>query len=128
MDRAGGVPEALWAEREHLALGVAVGLLQGTVGVGGGVLVTTYMSIMSDMEVHRICATALCATLVTNTAVCAHHFRNGNVRLRVAAVLGASAMAASYATAKNVSLSVPEPVIRGFIAAALVASGVSMFR
>jgi len=128
VDRAGGVPEALWAEREHLALGVAVGLLQGTVGVGGGVLVTTYMSIMSDMEVHRICATALCATLVTNTAVCAHHFRNGNVRLRVAAVLGASAMAASYATAKNVSLSVPEPVIRGFIAAALVASGVSMFR
>jgi len=128
VDRAGGVPEALWAEREHLALGVAVGLLQGTVGVGGGVLVTTYMSIMSDMEVHRICATALCATLVTNTAVCAHHFQNGNVRLRVAAVLGASAMAASYATAKNVSLSVPEPVIRGFIASALVASGVSMFR
>ena len=128
VDRAGGVPEALWAEREHLALGVAVGLLQGTVGVGGGVLVTTYMSIMSDMEVHRICATALCATLVTNTAVCAHHLRNGNVRLRVAAVLGASAMAASYATAKNVSLTVPEPVIRGFIAAALVASGVSMFR
>ena len=128
VDRAGGVPEALWAEREHLALGVAVGLLQGTVGVGGGVLVTTYMSIMSDMEVHRICATALCATLVTNTAVCAHHFAHGNVRLRVAAVLGASAMAASYVTAKNVSLSVPEPVIRGFIAAALVASGVSMFR
>ena len=128
VDRAGGVPEALWAEREHLALGVAVGLLQGTVGVGGGVLVTTYMSIVSDMEVHRICATALCATLVTNTAVCAHHFAHGNVRLRVAAVLGASAMAASYVTAKNVSLSVPEPVIRGFIAAALVASGVSMFR
>jgi uncharacterized membrane protein YfcA len=128
VERAGGVQEALWAEREHLLLGVAVGLLQGTVGVGGGVLVTTYMSIMSDMEVHRICATALCATLVTNTAVCAHHFAHGNVRLRVAAVLGASAMAASYATAKNVSLSVPEPVIRGFIAAALVASGVSMFK
>ena len=128
VERAGGVREALWAEREHLALGVAVGLLQGTVGVGGGVLVTTYMSIMSDMEVHRICATALCATLVTNTAVCAHHFAHGNVRLRVAAVLGVSAMAASYATAKNVSLSVPEPVIRGFIAAALVASGVSMFK
>jgi uncharacterized membrane protein YfcA len=57
VERAGGVQEALWAEREHLLLGVAVGLLQGTVGVGGGVLVTTYMSIMSDMEVHRICAT-----------------------------------------------------------------------
>jgi uncharacterized membrane protein YfcA len=105
-----------------------VGMLQGTVGVGGGVLVTTYMSIMSDMEVHRICATALCATLVTNTVVCAHHFKFGNVRLRVAAVLGVSAMAASYATAKNVSLAVPEPVIRAFIAAALVASGVSMFK
>lgn len=128
VEKAGGVAEALWVEREHLLLGVAVGLLQGTVGVGGGVLVTTYMSIMSDMEVHRICATALCATLVTNTAVCSHHFMHGNVRLRVAAVLGVSAMAASYATAKNVSLAVPEPVIRAFIAAALVASGVSMFK
>ena len=128
VEAAGGVREAIWVEREHLLLGVAVGMLQGTVGVGGGVLVTTYMSIMSDMEVHRICATALCATLVTNTVVCAHHFKFGNVRLRVAAVLGVSAMAASYATAKNVSLAVPEPVIRAFIAAALVASGVSMFK
>lgn len=81
---------------------------QGTVGVGGGVVVTTYMSIMSDVEVHRICATALLATLVTNTVVCAHHLREGNVRLRVAAVLGSSAMAAGYLTAKTISLSVPE--------------------
>lgn len=129
LDAAGGdYWQALLNEKDNLILGIAVGLLQGTVGIGGGVLVTTYMSVATDMEVHRICATALMATLVTNTAVCTHHFVNGNVRLRVAAVLGASAMAASYFTAKNVSLAVPEPVIRGFIAAALVASGVSMFR
>jgi hypothetical protein len=35
----GDIYDAIWAEREHLALGLAVGLLQGTVGVGGGVLV-----------------------------------------------------------------------------------------
>ena len=128
IERAGGVYEAIWAEREHLLLGLAVGMLQGTVGVGGGVLVTTYMSIMSDMEVHRICATALLATLVTNTAVCAHHFSAGNVRPRVAAVLGCSAMAASYITAKTISLSVPEEGIRGFIFTALVASGISMLK
>ena len=124
----GDLARALWNEREHLALGLGVGLLQGTVGIGGGVLVTTYMSIVGDTEVHRMCATALCATLVTNTAVCTQHFIAGNVRMRVAAVLGLSAMAASYFTAKNVSLSVPEPVIRGFIATALVASGASMLR
>lgn len=71
---------------------------------------------------------ALLATLVTNTAVCAHHFAAGNVRLRVAAVLGVSAMAASYGTAKTISLSVPEEGIRGFIFTALVASGISMLR
>jgi uncharacterized membrane protein YfcA len=124
----GDFARALWNEREHLAVGLGVGLLQGTVGIGGGVLVTTYMSIVGDTEVHRMCATALCATLVTNTAVCTQHFIAGNVRMRVAAVLGVSAMAASYFTAKNVSLSVPEPVIRGFIATALVASGASMLR
>ena len=64
---------------------------------------------------------------MTNTAVCTHHFVQGNVRLRVAAVLGASAMAASYVTAKNVSLAVPEPVIRDS-SAATAASGVSMFK
>ena len=66
----GDFARALWNEREHLALGLGVGLLQGTVGIGGGVLVTTYMSIVGDTEVHRMCATALCATLVTSTAVC----------------------------------------------------------
>ena len=64
----------------------------------------------------------------TNTVVVTHHLREGNVRIRVAAVLGATAMAASYVTAKNVSLSVPETAIRGFIASALVASGASMLR
>ena len=69
-----------------------------------------------DVHVHRRGhggapdgATALCATLVTTS----HAALAGNVRMRVAVVLGVSAMAASYFTAKNVSLSVPEPVIRG---------------
>ena len=129
LDNANGSwTEALIAERENFLIGLAVGMIQGTVGVGGGVLVTTYMSMFSDMEVHRICATALMATLVTNTVVVTHHLREGNVRIRVAAVLGATAMAASYVTAKNVSLSVPETAIRGFIASALVASGASMLR
>jgi len=115
IDRNGGdVAEAMWAEREHLLLGLAVGMLQGTVGVGGGVLVTMYMSLMGEMEVHRICATALLATLVTNTAVCAHHIKAKNVNGRVACVLGATAMMASYGTAKTISLSVPEAGCRDY--------------
>ena len=67
-ETCGGAGQFLWKESEYLALGVAVGLMQGTVGVGGGVLVTTYLSTFGgDMEVHTICATSLLTTLLTNT-------------------------------------------------------------
>ena len=36
--------DALYNEREYVYLGIAVGLIQGTVGIGGGVLVTSYLS------------------------------------------------------------------------------------
>ena len=48
--------------------------------------------------------------------------------MRAAAVLGSAAMATSYAVANYLSLSIPEDTVRGCIATALVASGISMFR
>ena len=127
-DKWGGWMEALRGEREMLALGVACGLLQGTVGVGGGVLVSAYLTGMTDMEVHRICGTALLATVLTNLAVSTAHFRNGNVKFRSAALLAGSAMACSYLVAKNLSLQIPEAHVKQFIVVALISSGVSMLK
>ncbi len=127
-DKYGGWIEALSAEREMLALGAACGLLQGTVGVGGGVLVSAYLTGMTDMEVHRICGTALLATVLTNVAVSAAHFRNGNVKSKSAVLLAGSAMACSYLVAKNISLQIPEEHVKQFIVVALISSGVSMLK
>ena len=127
-DRWGGWIEAIKAEREFLALGAACGLLQGTVGVGGGVLVSAYLTGATDMEVHRICGTALLATVITNLAVSTAHFRNGNVKMRSAALLAGSAMACSYLVAKNVSMQIPESQVKQFIVVALISSGVSMLK
>ena len=127
-DKYGGWLAALSAEREMLGLGVAVGLLQGTIGVGGGVLVTSYLTAMTDMEVHRICGTALLATVITNLAVSAAHFKNGNVKIRSATLLAGSAMACSYFVAKNISMQIPEEYVKSFIVVALISSGVSMLK
>ncbi len=120
--------DALYNEREYVYLGIAVGLIQGTVGIGGGVLVTSYLSAETDLEVHRIAATALLCTLLTNIAVCSQHYAMGNIKLRTASILALSAMGCSYFTARNIALDIPEPAVRGFIASALLASGVSMLR
>lgn len=127
-DKYGGWLEAIKAEKEFLALGVACGMLQGTVGVGGGVLVSAYLTGMTDMEVHRICGTALLATVLTNLAVSTAHIRSGNVKFRTAALLAGSAMTASYLVAKNISMQIPETYVKQFIVVALVSSGVSMWR
>ena len=102
--------------------------LQGTVGVGGGVLVSAYLTGMTDMEVHRICGTALLATVLTNVAVSTAHFRNGNVKSKSAVLLAGSAMACSYLVAKNISLQIPEEHVKQFIVVALISSGVSMLK
>lgn len=120
--------DALYNEREYVYLGIAVGLIQGTVGIGGGVLVTSYLSAETDLEVHRIAATALLCTLLTNIAVGAQHYAMGNIKLRTASILALSAMGCSYWTARNVALDIPEVGVRGFIASALLASGMSMLR
>jgi hypothetical protein len=127
-DKWGGWFEALKAEKEFLALGAACGLLQGTVGVGGGVLVSAYLTGMTDMEIHRICGTALLATVITNVAVSTAHFRSGNVRFRSAALLAGSAMVCSYLVAKNISMQIPEAHVKQFIVVALISSGVSMLK
>ena len=127
-DKWGGWMKALEGEREILALGVCCGMLQGTVGVGGGVLLSAYLTGLTDMEVHRICGTALLATVLTNTAVSAAHIRSGNVRFRAAALLAGSAMTASYLVAKNVSMQIPETYVKNLIVIALISSGVSMWR
>ena len=127
-DKHGGWLAALSAERDFLALGVAVGVLQGTIGVGGGVLVTSYLTAATDMEVHRTCGTALLATVITNLAVSAAHFKNGNVRLRSATLLAGSAMACSYFVAKNISMQIPEEYVKSFIVVALISSGASMLK
>ena len=98
----------------------------GTVGIGGGVLVSAYLTAMSEMEVHRICGTSLLATVICNSAVSLSHFRAGNVQVRSAMLLGGTACMASYFVAKNVSLQLPEEYIKGFIVVALVSSGLSM--
>ena len=127
-DKHGGWVEALSAERQYLALGLAVGLLQGTIGVGGGVLVTSYLTAMTDMEVHSICGTALLATGLTNLAVSTAHLRSGNVKVRSASLLAGAAMACSYFVAKNISLQIPEKYVKSFIVVALISSGASMLK
>jgi len=120
--------DVLYNEREYVYLGIAVGLIQGTVGIGGGVLVTSYLSAETDMEVHRIAATALMCTLLTNIAVGAQHYAAGNIKLRTASILAGCAMGCSYFTARNIALDIPETGVRAFIASALLASGVSMLK
>ena len=107
--------------------GSVAGFSQGFIGVGGGLVMTTLMTVGTDMPQHTIIATALSATTFINTSATIIHYRMGNVHVRAALMLsGVSAVAAVGAT--YLALQIDEGLLRQFLAVAVLTSSVGMLR
>ena len=80
-------PEGTGAALQHgaqrvgldLGLGVAVGLLAGYMGVGGGILIVPALTLLVGMPQHLAQGTSLAVILVTAPAGAIEHARHGNV-------------------------------------------------
>ena len=75
-----------------VAAGALAGFSQGFIGVGGGLVMTSLMTIATDMPQHAIIATTLGATTLINLSATSVHVRLGNVHLRTAAVISAASI------------------------------------
>jgi uncharacterized membrane protein YfcA len=100
------------------ALGLLAGVLAGLFGVGGGILFVPTLTYLGLSQLHAE-ATSLLAIIPTVLVGVWRHSRYGNVRWRVALVIGAASIAAAVAGAQ-VAESLPESTLRRLFAVLLI--------
>jgi uncharacterized protein len=108
-----------------LALGLAAGVLSGMFGVGGGILfVPTLVIVLGEGQLAAQ-ATSLAAMIPVVLAGAWRHHQIGNVRWRVAFVIG-TASAGGVAGGAAVAVALPEDVLRKLFAGLLVVVAIQL--
>ena len=102
-----------------VAVGVATGVLSALCGVGGGIIMVSFMVLALDRGQHLAEGTSLLVIVPTAIVGVAAHMRNGYVALREAAWVGAGGVAGALVGAQ-IALGVPGPTLRRGFAVFLV--------
>jgi uncharacterized membrane protein YfcA len=117
-----------WAAKHapFVAVGAVVGFASGLLGIGGGLLMTTYISANTDMTQHSVVATSLAAMLPIGLASSFRHYKAGNIKLKVAGALAVSSAVSMFVGAKFIAPHCSEETLRQFFAGLLLVSSVRM--
>lgn len=114
-----GVTGALVA----LAVGAAVGLLAGFMGVGGGILAVPALALLFGASQQTAQGTSLALILVTAPVGAIEHHRHGNVVLRLVPWLSLGAIAGAP-LASALALRLPQALLARAFAVFLLANAV----
>jgi uncharacterized protein len=98
-----------------LVLGLVAGVLAGLFGVGGGILFVPTLVLVAGLSQVEAEATSLLAIIPTVVAGAWQQQRYGNVRWRVALIIGLAAIAGVEAGVR-VADALPEDVLRRLFA------------
>ena len=71
-------------------IGFAAGMMQGALAIGGGLIMTTLMSLTTTMDQHSIIASTLGSSALINTSATLMHYRMGNVHVPAALAIFAT--------------------------------------
>ena len=118
---------SLWQVVGALALGVAVGVLSGLIGVGGGIVLIPALIYIFGMDQHLAQGTSL-AMLLPPTGILAfmEYYKAGKVNWQLGLIIAGGVFLGGYfggAWAQQIS----GPTLRKLFAAAMVATAVKMF-
>lgn len=89
----------------------AVGLLIGFIGAGGAGVTVSILTIGFGLPIHTAVGTALAAMVFTTLSGSISHFREGNVSISPALVIGGAGMTGAVLGA-NLSQSIPEHILQ----------------
>lgn len=107
-------------------VGLAGGLLSGTFGVGGGIVMVPLLLLVARLEDRRAAATSLAAIVPASAAGVVTYAMRGDVAVGVAALVAVGAMAGST-IGTRILRRVRVDVFRWLLAALLVAAAVQLF-
>src|SRR6185437_7816470 len=117
----------MWHVVGALALGVAVGVFSGLIGVGGGIILIPARIDICGMDQHRAQGTSLAMLLPpTGILACREYYKAGKVNWQLGLLIAAGVFLGGYfggAWAQELS----GPTLRKVFAIALVATAAKMF-
>ena len=120
------VPDWFRTNCGYSILGLFVGFSSSLLGIGGGIVMTTYMSVATDLTQHEAVATSLVAMVPTGLSATFWHMRAGNVQTRAALMIGGSCAVAMYGAATHIAPHVSEATMRKIFAAVLGVASLKM--
>lgn len=106
-------------------IGLFAGILSG-LAVGGGTLLVPALVLLTQITQHTAQGVSLLSFIPTATVAVITHYRQGNVRPRLALYLAAGAVAGALAGAM-IAVKIPAPVLRKIFGLFLMAMGVYEF-
>ncbi|CEG43990.1 4-toluene sulfonate uptake permease [Plasmopara halstedii] len=113
---------------KYVVAGAAAGFVSGLCGLGGGILITSYLTAASDMPQATIIGTSLLSVVPTAASSTIFNLRAKSVHLPTAVRIGGSMAAGAYVTSKYITQGVHEDVLRGILGVTLSTAALVMMR
>ena len=124
---AGDIARYLSAHWDFVALGVVTGVASGIIGIGGGLVMNTYMGAFTNMPQHEIVATSLLVAVPIGASGSLVHLRAGRVNPRSCGVVAGAAIVACGAASRFLA-GFDDSRLKKLFTCVLVGSAVSMMR
>lgn len=122
------VPGFAAANAKYLVAGAFAGFISGLCGLGGGILMTAYLTAASDMPQAHIIGTSLLSIVPTAASSTYFNIKAKSIHIPTAVRVGGSLAVGVYLTSKYVTHDVPEDVLRGILGTTLSAAAIVMMR
>ena len=118
----------LWLKLNyHFCIAAIIsGFISGLIGIGGGIILTTYMAGYCDLTQHEAVATSLMSMIPSAFIGAMTHYINGHVVIPIAIVLALTAAFGMYISSQ-IALDIPDYYLRILFCILLVLSSRKMF-
>jgi uncharacterized membrane protein YfcA len=120
--------EFLKQHSDYIAVGLISGFTAGLLGIGGGIISTTYMASFTEMTQIDAVATSLFALVPTGLYTSFWQLKAGNVNLRAAGVMAVFCAGGMIFATRCLAPNMDDATMRKIFAGFLFVSGVRMFR
>ncbi|MCK4324745.1 MAG: sulfite exporter TauE/SafE family protein [Armatimonadetes bacterium] len=110
----------------YLGVGLTVGIISATLGIGGGVLLVPALLFIWACSMHTAIGTSLAVIAVGSLAAATRHFMLGNVDLPLAAALAVGTVVGSFFIGAPLAEMLPGEILKKIFGVLLVVVGLRM--
>jgi uncharacterized protein len=113
---------------KYIAAGCLAAFISGLVGIGGGILVTAYLTAASEMPQEAIIGTSMLSILPTAASAAYFNFRAQSMHVPTAVRLSGALGLSVFLTSKYVTHHLPDDVLRDLLGGTLGTAALVMLR